>query len=541
MAENSFHSTSPDAYILFFPYLQEQTKSAEPYSDKYLETQVVEVKSELISVTTSKSKGGAGSWSCVVGSNINYKALIHPGCWCLIYISDEQIDRVETGTSGSKSGLKMMGVVRSVRTIESLSGSTGTKTVRYEFAGIDFHSVLENQVYVNRVILGQNDGLKDALAIFKELQLKPLKPDEAVRAIINAVLGNSESIENTLNKAVVTAGGAYAIPPQVATAAFGSPSKGNKFINSMNLLLYPKLIGQVAFQPDLGGMFSCWSLVQSYSHPLLNETYTELIPDKSGKLRPTVVMRPIPFSSPKSSGRMNSLSSIYEGKDVRIDNLPTLSMMDGTGKRSTNDVTPEKGSAFYTSKNIHEHEILSLNYGKSDAERFNFFYVVSAKAIAEGLDGVKLWELTRSSSIAKLGDPNSIARHGLRPYITQSEYLTLDVDIAQVNIVARDLWSRAYLFENGIVSIAGSKEHIPVGTNIKFADRGWVAHVEQVNHSYSVNPGGDKSFMTTIAFVRLQTTSGEPIDVVNRKQPNHEWDRGVTHSLSNSATNKVKK
>ena len=81
------------------------------------------------------------------------------------------------------------------------------------------------------------------------------------------------------------------------------------------------------------------------------------------------------------------------------------------------------------------------------------------------------------------------------------------------NLIIRDMWHSAYKYRNGQVNLIGTKDHIPVGTNIEFKEREWIAHVEGVNHRYSVAPDGHKTFRTTIAFVRMQKTDGTPIDV----------------------------
>jgi len=526
------HSTAPDAYIVFFPYLQEKTPGADNFDPSYLETKSIFVRSELISVSTSKPKTGMGSWSATVASSKNYKALIHQGCWAMIYISDQQLDQPNSDLGVGK-GLKMLGQVKSVRCIEVMDASSGTKSVRYEFAGVDFHTVLESQVYINRIITGSKDPktspIVDALVLFKQYLTQQLSPDESVRSIIEAVLGKKESLDHVLNSSVVTAGGVYAIPPKVAAQLTGAPAADNKFIEVLDLKLQPALVGKICLQPDLGGMFSCWSLAQTYSHRILNELYTDLMP-VDGILKPTVVLRAIPFSSPPGSSEFTKTKSIYDHRDERIDGFKTNSMMSGKGT-TPNDL------GLYISRSIEEHEIMGLNYGKSDSERFNFFFVLSNTAIQNGMNGAKLYELTNQASIQSLGDPNSLARHGIRPYITTSDYLNLSDDhIIQVNTIARDLWSRAHLYENGTVTIIGSAHHIPVGTNILLKDRGWLAHVERVDHSYSVGATGRKNYSTSIAFVRMQTLNGEPIDLIE-KSNEHDWDREVSHSLGSNLTN----
>jgi len=117
----TIRSTAPDAYIIFFPYASDRTEIGKAYKPSDISTKKspVFVRTDLISVNTSKSKGGAGSWSATLSPRINYNEVIDPGTWCMIFMSDEDLTLTEQSdaNSGPESGLKMLGIVRSVRVI----------------------------------------------------------------------------------------------------------------------------------------------------------------------------------------------------------------------------------------------------------------------------------------------------------------------------------------------------------------------------------------------------------------------------------------
>lgn len=120
-----------------------------------------------------------------------------------------------------------------------------------------------------------------------------------------------------------------------------------------------------------------------------------------------------------------------------------------------------------------------------------------------------------------MADLASIQRYGLRPYITQTPYIAngpSGENFLSINQIVSDMWDKAALYESGQVMLIGSAEHIPVGTNIHFRERGWLAHVEQVDHSFSVAPDGTKSLRTTLTFVRLQMLNGDPVDLTEQAE-----------------------
>jgi hypothetical protein len=517
-------STTPDAYIVFFPYVQPRTEMGKPFETNLLDTEPLLVRSELIAVSTQKSKGGAGSWNCTIAPSKNFKALIQPGSWCMIYMSNELLTSDESDTSGNAldSGLKMMGIVKSVRAVEAVDPNSGTRTFRFELSGDDFHSVFESQVYVNPELRppgGANSSpIIDSEVYFKKPFETALSPADMSTFLIETLLGKREGLGNgILDAGGGKAGGVYAVPPKVAARLTGAAADGDLFVNLLNFKMQKDLYGSVTFQPQLSSLFTLWSMLESFSHKVLNEIYTDLQPKEiNGKLVlvPTIIHRCIPFTS-------RDFKPTHQGKDYSI---PTLT------------IEPKKEDAetfLFTSRQVGEDEIFAINYGKSDAERFNFFFVSNNYAAERGLSAVSMASLlsddTSPISQNPLGDPNSVARNGLRPFITSSNYLQNDNDaFIACNLVVRDMWHEAYKYENGQMSLIGTREHIPVGTNIEFVERDWICHVEAVGNSFSVSPAGYKTFRTNISFVRLQKLNGTPIDFAEDRFDEKSYHQNIT-------------
>lgn len=527
-------STAPDSFVVFFPYNQEQTDIGQAFNSDLLEVKPIIVQRDIISVSTSKGKGGAGSWRVTLASGQNYKSILHAGAWAMIYISDSQLTTKETSTLDS--GLKMVGFIRSIRTIESTDAGSGIKQVRYDIAGDDWHSIMTNELYI-APFLRSNDETSNAIVsiinLFKETTISQLRPDQMIKGLVNGVLGAKSDISSVVNANSAVAGGIYAIPDEVSTRITGAPADGQKFVSILKQFLQNNLIGTVPVQPETTSSYNLWGLIQTYAHRIINEVYTDLMPanvDGEQRLIPSIVLRSIPFSSNTSS--VTTL-------DGGTTDAPTLAISDADFLLSSSDgqnAIADGGSQLYVSASITEDMIYSMNYGKSDAERFNFFFIPSTQAMQAQADGLQIDKLlNHKNGFSAISNTNSLLRYGFRPFIQPSIYALYDnKTFSDINAIARDIWGTAYLYENGQVSIIGSKDYISVGTNIIFADRNWIAHVESVSHSFTVGDGGTKTFRTSIAFVRLQTIDGQPIDLVENQVNVHDYDRIVTINNKNN-------
>jgi hypothetical protein len=546
----AIHSTAPDANILFFPFDKEKTETGPAIPSA--SSTIVEAGGDILELQTSKPKGGVGVFSVLLAPGKNYKGLLHPGAWCMIFISNSKLNPVLQGQESD--GFKMLGIVRSVRRKESINPATGARQIRYLVSGEDFQSVFNSPIYINPIISKSFTGSATPFVLFGNEFAMLLTPDKIIKTLIEKLLGKP-SFAATKAGAVAPQAPDPALPqridlprkvPQgVMAKVLGTPrdSKG-LFTGMLATMLQSNLIGQNNAKPEISGVTPSWQILSSYLNPQLNELYTDLLPVNVGagtRLVPTIVLRSIPFSS-----------KAVPHKDVAIVFTSAMSHKKGgiagfvagsaEAKPRSNPTTlpPNVLAHFYISETIQESEIIGLDTGKSDRERKNFFLVTS-NLVFNASDENKVLASLVSAGIKDLRDSSSVERYGLSPYISGSDYITSDAGSIQnkMNQIVRDIWKDAHLFENGQVTIIGSSNHIPVGTNIEFerkdGGQSWIAHVEKVDHSYVVVPEvGVKNFRTTIAFVRLQTKSGEPIDAVekNRGNERRDYDPGTTVSRS---------
>jgi hypothetical protein len=548
------HSVSSDAEVLFFPFEKEITKGMTAQSPDLLNTRQISTRDDIIELTTSKSKSGVGSFNLTLGSYVNYKKEIHPGCWCLIYMTDQnklgQELRQKKYATFPESGFKMLGIVKTVRRQEFISPETGIKSIRYMIAGEDFQSIFNVPIYVNRNLTGLG-GKTDpsavrtvGLATLSLTQLyAPQSPDSIVKILIENLIGSARYQGSNKRKVTTIKGSKTGIPVQipkpVSQILLGESPGDTEFASALTTLIQKNLLGIAEFQPDIGGVVPAWSIIQQYAHRILNELYTEILPVQIGddiRLVPAIVLRAIPFSTQK----YHSSQIMFKDSINQIDET-THKQIEVNARRyaksTAGEVKPPKGEQvsdahFYISKSIYETEIIGFDLGKSDKERFNFFFVVPSLANAAD-DAVTAQILKQISGKAfeNISDSASVARYGLRPFITQSNF-QLQGQADTVNKIVKDLWINSHLYENGQVTIIGQPGHIPVGTNVLFVERDWVGHVEAVSHRFRVSPDGKKEYFTTIALSRLQTRKGDPIDATELGEPdNRPWERGATSEI----------
>jgi|GEM_PF-5543963 len=528
-------STQPDANVVFYPFKYEDPSNAP--KGKELDVTELSAQASLIEVQTSKNKSSPGSFSIMLASDRNWKSLLSPGSWVLIYMSDQRLTGKED--SDPDSGLKMIGVIRSVRRIEQIDPQTATKRVRFLITGEDFQSVFNTPIYLNanlyELVQGSNVSAASALLIFGKNFQNAFTPSLLVKTIVDALLGKpafeGEKGGSITRTPLVSArsGQPYRVPAEVSRRILGKRAAGDFFTGLITFFLQGDLLGEYINKPEVSGVQSVWSIMKAFCHDLLNELYTDLLPvnvDGKTRLLPSLILRAIPFSSKPNKPYRGCIAMSQAGGannvTQRIAKRATNGVAETPRSRKGVKLDVSRGAHFYVSHDISEGEVVGLNVGKSDRERFNFFLVFPNLGPAISAEKHILSSIISSAGIAKVANIPSIARYGLRPFITSTPYIAIKqagANLLAVNSVIRDLWERASLFESGQVELIGQRFHVPVGTNIRFKERGWLAHVEQVDHVFRVDQAtATKAFRTNIAFVRLQTLDGQPVDLTEQTE-----------------------
>jgi hypothetical protein len=539
MVSVSQHS---DGFALFYPYRTERTASLiGQLPSIFMQTNEVLVKRQILRMTINKVKKAVGTWSLQVKSDRNYKRILQPGSWCRLHLAAHQLTGKETNQPDG--GLKMVGMVKSVRRQEAVDGN-GQRHVTYVISGVDHQAIFNTQVYINaqllntlpatvlqNMILASSGGLEQVKG--QDAVKSNTTPDRLVKAFAEFYLGDAGDDES--KRGLVTRR-SILIPPALNRALFGSAANRNLFTRMIAYFVQPGLLGVNPVINATSGNVSVWGLMKSQANEVVNEMYTELLPvDVNGTVRllPSFVLRSLPYCSERRhasdilflDARTRSPGQLSAGNRVQAQN--------------------QKAATFFVSKTIEEHEILYCDLGKTDSERLNFFLVTpntqtlgipidqsqAGLAAAEGLLAAQ--GRAPGHGFDGLMDPVSAARYGMYPFITSTNFAFDGGNVTQMTAQARDMYGDAYLWENGSVVLPGPDEHIPVGTNVRFQARKWIGHVEGVNYTYAVGPNGSKQYRASLTLVHCMNENGTPIDTEEDQNQSQDgqvagWDRGVS-------------
>jgi hypothetical protein len=172
-------------------------------------------------------------------------------------------------------------------------------------------------------------------------------------------------------------------------------------------------------------------------------------------------------------------------------------------------------------------DVISINAGTNWRDKFNF---IEIKPQFQDFVVVANWYKQKS----QVFDQDAFQREGFRPIIFDTKQFPSDAQgglpknvnvnwdkLQEWALMMREWYFGTHRMLNGTIVIHGSTEYIGVGNNIKF-DAGLLnptpninkktkelgknqfilAHIENVSHSFTVNPDGARSYRTTISFVR---------------------------------------
>jgi hypothetical protein len=228
---------------------------------------------------------------------------------------------------------------------------------------------------------------------------------------------------------------------------------------------------------------SVWSLIQDYSNPVINETYTCFRVAEDGYVYPSFIARQKPFNTPKYKKNQ------YAMKHTQFLDMPRWK------------IDPDL--------------IYQISLGRSDAARINFVQIFTRNlAINDSLNQATQIEIGNF-----VEDKKDIERHGRKPFIKNCNYdYPLDgtdkpeyLGKKYANLVA-DWVMNGHLKMNGSISCAGIEKPICIGDNLEF-DR-IVYHIESVQHQMTIAPNGAKKFVTNMSLsMGISEKSSETVPV----------------------------
>jgi hypothetical protein len=566
MAAPQHKITAPHAAVIVWNY--DDKGGLQPFTP----TSVNDVKQKIIStlscisITTEKTKSNPqGSFRLILSPYKDWISTITPGSWCVLLMSQKPITADDLNRADPDK-VKMIGKIDSVRVDTSID-DTGTRRTQYIVTGIDWGYIFNNSIYVDNYLSASGEPKTQGQGVATAMQHMLFGKDgvpksDTVPSLLRSLIGlfgqpirgfteQGKDI-NRLANAVYN----FLIPQQMVTYFnFIGPNEETSESQKLNEILTLKtgsLTSSDTYNGEaeavgfidpysLQGQHTFWQVLQDNSNPALNEMLCDLRWENGG-LKLVLYNRIKPFSF----SDFNPGQDEYGGLKSYFQNVRTV--------------------------DIDDIDVISVNAGTNWNDKYNFieikpqfqFYEIYAK-----------WYKQK----AQRSDANAFSREGFRPLIVDTKQFPAKVGhgaaesendlIKAINYDALTSWTalmaewyfNTHRLLNGTMTIIGQNTYIGVGDNIKInadlisptpnltsssvnnqTNNYLLAHVENVQHSFTVKENGARQFITTIQFVRgiLVEANGQPINggLLDRyaSSMSPADDKNTTNTVSTSDT-----
>lgn len=508
--KGNFRIRTPHAAVKIWNYVDRMTAEGATF------VPANEVKEEIIStiscsaIQTMKAKADPiGKFNIVLAPTRNWTAVITPGSWCVIMMSNQPITQ-EDFKRANPQLVKMVGKIETVRTQVMISAD-GARSTTFLISGQDWGHVLNSTLYIDPLILDQKENQSDqGTSLFAALIQATLKEGTpaptAIKNNLSALLGLfGHSLVNIEGKITRLGKNTHSplMPRQMAEFFYLNTAEMMKAIELISGTLQSE--NTYSDAPDglgwinpyaLVGSHNLWQVLQDNSNMTLNEMFSDLIWDASGQVKFALFNRIRPFAFREAPLGQESAALRSQFKYIPAHRLDDVSIM-------------------------------SVNAGTNWRDKYNFLEVKPEIAEFNILDN---W--TKQKSQAWDSENNDVFdREGFRPLIFATKQLPYaDVNgTQQPDIDSLTKWTsllQEWYFDthrllNGQVVMTGSSDYLTVGNNIMFdagllgvkanynsaasnpAKRYYIlGHIESVKHNFQVDENGSRSFQTVIDFVR---------------------------------------
>jgi len=449
------------------------------------------IRQDIVQCLVNNDKSGiGGSFTVVVkkgkefknGQNTNkdvpYLKSINPGDWITIYMKrTKEISDKDLSSASSDSGLKMIGIIETVRQIEIDDANSGQPRLEFIISGRSFGKVFDTNVFANPVVnqaaIQQVLGA-DFLTGGPDKVIKPLAdntPDSVIRKLAQFYLGSRGVARRTANEA-------WYVPQSVAQLLKGNDknkSVGRSFIDVLDLKTRIQPLPGAALFTTLPSTGTIWSILQFFQNQAANEMYTELVKDGQGNLKPALILRQVPFSN-----KRNQETSVFTAN------------LKYTKSNAPDDASDFK--SYFTDLprlSIVSTDIRQKNIGKSDHERINYVIVTPRIFDATKLD----FEFVAGSN------PPSIQRYGLKTFQTETSYVLggkvnnndgIKSACSRIVSLLEDWFFLAHNLYNGTLLVDGVDGFVEAGSNLYIKDIQHLFHIEGYTHSYRITNSGSE-------------------------------------------------
>ena len=550
------------ASIVLLNYTQRGGSGGMKSADVTATEPAVLLDREIMSISVTKQKSApSGRFEFSLAPTKNWIAHITPGSWLFIHMAPRIITKGDIEGSSIET-LKMIGRVDSVRVSVQVDPSTGARQTMYRVQGRDWGQFFESSMYIDSAAAFGNDtpfvqATKIAGGLITNTNPNGTGSIKSTTELVQMIIaiyagkGLTERVGGPLKAGFsggvsqLTPKYVFSLPKDFGTYADITPD--NSLTNSIRIVP-GKLTGYDTYTDQsetvgvpmfnmMVGTNQLWGLINAHSCDVINETIAELRWETD---KPSLCLykRIKPFMlKPPGSKTVVKVGGIAPADFLKVS--------DGAARKIQ--------SSFFDVKraNIDLEDIMSLELGNNWQDSANFIEVLpdpsigmnpdGGNAIASRMPALK----SQSNSNDSAEDSFVWARDGLRPLLFNTKFFPTNT-AGTIDILAQTKWLptiKGWYFDthkmlNGTVTMIGRGTYIGVGDNIMFPSvvAGYtqyvsagqetpsiasekksniLGHVEGISHTFTVQPGGARNFVTTVNFSRGVIANKDGTDLLD--------------------------
>lgn len=544
---NKLSIKKPNALVFIYNY-KDRTGDTYLESDPHAIDQTILNSHSLKSISTQKSKSNpAGAFEIRLAPYKNWVAAITPGSWCLILMSNYELnDKAKYGGGKvDEKSFKMLGRIESVRGVTNTNQTTGARETEYIVTGSDWGCIFNSKLYVDPLNRAPNEnavGMPERFKYDKYLDQfityedKKLGKDKSPNSKVNyptpkknidfflSLWGRSDPATSYVKEEsgiMAKSQQVFRMPSDLAKymGFIDANDNSSPVIAQILKTYYGKLEKYDTYEDrdysigiiDPGSIFgehSIWQLINDNSNKAISEVLTD-IRFEQGIPKLALYNRAFPFA-------INNLEQITKDSSIVDDEKGAVH----------SDIVERYVSPFKNIRTIKiaKEDVVLSSFGTNWRDRINFIEVLLST-------GHTLYKESFNSAIklnAQFIDEQSISRDGLLSMLMTSAFIPSTKDevpdplgVLAYKYILKECFFNTHKMLNGTLNLIGQDQYIQVGDNImvdssvlsgsdNFNDKQFfsdkrtylLAHVESISHQSGVDNNGARSFMTSINFVR---------------------------------------
>lgn len=452
----------------------------------------IDISSRILNVSFTKSMSSpSGTFSISLANNPgvikrnkkieDWKDLIKPGTWCVIYMSQEGDlllkSQVETPNKTESRRVRCIGYIERVSAKADVN-EKGALEVTYEISGRDFGVIFEETTIWHN-LFQYDKGILNALR-GADLNVAGIKTLDQVLQTIHDLFYAPNKVKFTTmisdENSLTSIAKQWLLPTNMVKDLNMSYIGSSYYGNINNITDFQKTSATISVVQPLDYLTgNSWDQLKSLSIPEFHELFCET--DEHGHMK--LKFRLIPWAINKSTVAGVSVD-LYKDLQPRVP--------------------------------IPAYDLISFDVGEDTHNRKNNFLTMIGTSLYGGTDNVSVLLGTKYPRQNR----DSVQRHGFKPMHVTINSLAMNKsqndgtgDLAKLleyNDLLYDYWNPAVFFESGTLEKIGSND-VKIGKTLQFEDivpyvGGKIFYIEEYTDTYIVEPTGAGLWTQSIKITR---------------------------------------